>query len=89
MSAISSSLQASQCAITLDRNQNLLNGTLVSLSSGSRATTLQHPVGTGVANTLTSQNQRLSAIASNIQNAVSYTQTGSSILTMWATSSTA
>jgi flagellin len=81
MSAISSSLQASQCAITLDRNQNLLNGTLVSLSSGSKSDNLaNNPVGTGVANTLTSQNQRLSAIASNIQNAVSYTQTGSSIL---------
>ena len=81
MSAISSSLQAFQCAITLDRNQNLLNGTLVSLSSGSKSDNLaNNPVGTGVANTLTSQNQRLSAVASNIQNAVSYTQTGSSIL---------
>jgi flagellin len=81
MSTISSSLQAFQSALTLDRNQDLLNGSLISLSSGSKnASVADDPVGAGVSNTLTSQNQRLNAAATNIQTAVSYTQTGDSIL---------
>jgi flagellin len=82
MSTISSSLQTFQGALTLDRNQDLLNGALVSLSSGTKSGNVaDNPVGAGVANALTSQNQRLEAVVTNIQNAVSYTQTGSSILT--------
>jgi flagellin len=81
MSTISSSLQAFQSALTLDRNQDLLNGSLISLSSGSKnASVADDPVAAGVSNTLTSQNQRLNAAATNIQTAVSYTQTGDSIL---------
>jgi flagellin len=81
MSTISSSLQTFQGPVTLDRNQDVLNNALTSLSSGTKTDNVAgDPVGTGVANALTSQNQRLNAVVSNIQNAVSYTQTGSSIL---------
>lgn len=81
MSTISSSLQAFQSALTLDKNQSQLNDALVSLSSGVKNPSLSgDPVGARLANVLTSQNQRLNAVVTNIQNATSYTQTGSSIL---------
>jgi len=81
MSAINTNLQALQGALTLGRNQDLLNRTLVSLSSGSKASSVaDDPVGSGVASAMTSQTQRLSAAATNIQNAVSYTQAGDSLL---------
>jgi len=82
MSAISSNLQGLQNALALDRNQDLFSRSLTSLSSGTKSNlAAENPVAAGVAGELTSQKQRLSAASTNIQNAVSYTQTGSSILT--------
>ena len=81
MSAISSNLQGLQNALTLDRNQDLFSRSLTSLSSGTKSNlAAENPVAAGVAGELTSQKQRLSAASTNIQNAVSYTQTGSSLL---------
>jgi flagellin len=81
LSAINTNLQALQGAFTLDSNQDLLGRTLVSLSSGSKnANVADNPVAAGVANTMTSQNQRLSAAAANIQTAISYTQTADALL---------
>jgi len=74
-------LQALQIALTLGRNQDQLTGSLDQLSSGSRiATPVDDPVGVGVSDTLTSQNQRLDAASTSIQNAISYTQAGDGIL---------
>ena len=81
MSAISSNLQGLQNALTMDRNQDLFNRSLISLSSGSKnASVADDPAGAGVSDELTSQQQRLNAVAATIQNAVSYAQTGDAIL---------
>jgi flagellin len=81
MSAISTNLPALQSAFTLDSNQDLLNSSITSLSSGSKNNSVaDDPVGVGVANALSSQNQRLSAAATNIQTAISYTQASDSLL---------
>jgi flagellin len=81
MSAINTSFQALQSAVTLGRNQDLLNQSLIALSSGSKASVVSdNPAAAGVAGKLTSQSQRLNAVTTNLQNAVSYTQTGSGIL---------
>lgn len=81
MSAINANLQALQTAAALGCNQDLMNDSLNRLSSGSKMISVaDNPVGAGIAGDMTSQNQRLTAAATNIQNAVSYTQTGSDIL---------
>jgi flagellin len=81
MSTISSSMHGLQLALTLDRNQSVFNGSLTSLSSGSKNSSVAaDPVSAGLSAELTSQQQRLSAASTNIQNAVSFAQTGDSIL---------
>jgi flagellin len=81
MSAINTSLQALQSAVTLDRNQGLLNRSLIALSSGTKQSIVaDNPAAAGVAAKLTSQSQRLTSVVTDLQNAVSYTQTGSGIL---------
>lgn len=77
MSTINPSFQALQIALTLGSNQDLLNGSLGQLSSGSRIST---PVGVGDSGKMTAQSQRLDAASTNLQNALSYTQASDSIL---------
>ena len=81
MSVINTNLEALQNAITLGRNQDLKTRSLNRLSSGSKvATAADDPAGFGVSSKLSSQTQRLTAVSTNIQNAVSYTQAGETIL---------
>jgi flagellin len=81
MSTINTSFQALQIALTLGSNQDLLNGSLSQLSSGSRISTpADDPVGVGDSGQMTAQSQRLDAASTNIQNAISYTQASDSIL---------
>jgi len=75
MSVINTNVQALKSAQTLGRNQELLNNSLNRLSSGSKlANAADDPAGLGVSDKLTAQDKRLNAAATNIQNAVSYTQ---------------
>ena len=81
MSTISSSLHGLQLTLTLNRNQSVFNNALTSLSSGSKNSSVaDDPVGAGLSGELTSQQQRLNAASTNIQNAVSFAQTGDAIL---------
>lgn len=81
MSVINTNLQALQLTAALGRNQDLMSGSMDQLSSGSKiATAGDDPVGVGLANKFSSQNQRLTAATSTIQNAIAYTQTGDGIL---------
>jgi flagellin len=81
MSVINTNLQAMQIAAMLGRNQDLLNGSINQLSSGSRITNpAVDPVGVAISDKLTAQNQRLDAASTNIQNALSYAQTNDSML---------
>ena len=82
MSAITNSLQPSQIALALDRNQDLLSGSIDQLASGSKlANPGDNPVGAGLSNKLSAEDQRLSAASANIQNALSYTQASDGVLT--------
>jgi flagellin len=61
----------------LDRNQDLLARSLSRLSSGSRIVSpSDDPAGTSTAERLSAQNKRVEAASTNIQNALSYVQSG-------------
>lgn len=75
MSSINTNLPAMESALSLDRAQQLMDQSLNRLSSGSKiASPADDPAGLGVSEKMSSQNQRLGAASTNIQNAVSYTQ---------------
>ncbi len=75
MSSLNTNVQALESARDLSRAQTLLGRSLNRLSSGSKIVDpSDDPAGLGVSQKLGAQNQRLSAAATNIQNAVSYTQ---------------
>jgi len=81
MSTINTNLTAMNAAITLDRNQDLLSNSIDALSSGSTLTSAgANPAGLAITDTLTSDNLRLSAASTNVQNALSYTQVSSGFL---------
>lgn len=81
MSSINTNLQALNAALSLDRNQDLLGSSLNRLSSGSKIVSpADDPGGLAVSDKLTAQNLRASAASTNVQNALSYTQTGDSYL---------
>jgi len=81
MSVINTNVQAIESARDLSRTQELLNRSLNRLSSGSKiASPSDDPAGLGVSQKFTSQDQRLGAAATNVQNAVSYTQAADGML---------
>jgi flagellin len=81
MSTINSNLPALTAALSLDRSQDLLSQSMNRLSSGSKiASPGDDPAGLAVAGKLGAQNQRLGAASTNVQNALSYTQTADSFL---------
>jgi flagellin len=81
MSTINTNLTAMNAALTLDRNQAMLNSSLDELSSGSALVDpASNPAALSTSNSLTSDNLRLSAASTNVQNALSYTQTADGFL---------
>jgi flagellin len=81
MSVINTNIQAIESARDLSRTQELLNRSLNRLSSGSKiASPSDDPAGLGVSQKFIAQNQRLGAAATNVQNAVSYTQAADGML---------
>jgi flagellin len=76
MSTINTNLAALNSAMALDRNQNLLNDSIERLSSGSAIVNPgDNPAGVAVSDSLTSDNNLLTAASTNVQNALSFTQT--------------
>jgi flagellin len=62
--------------MALDRNQDLLNDSIERLSSGSAIVNPgDNPAGVAVSDSLTSDNNLLTAASTNVQNALSYAQT--------------
>jgi flagellin len=81
MSSINTNTTALNAAFNLDRSQELLSASLDRLSSGSKIVNPgDNPGGLAVADTLTGDNQRLSAASSNVQNTISYAQTADGYL---------
>ena len=81
MSTINTNVSALTSALYLDRNQDLLGQSLNRLSSGSKIVSPgDDPAGLAVAGKLSAQNLRLNAASTNVQNALSYTQTADSFL---------
>jgi flagellin len=81
MSTITNNLTALTAALNLDRNQELMNASMDQLSSGSALVDpASDPAALSTADTLTSDNSRLSAASTNVQNALSYTQTADGFL---------
>lgn len=76
MSTINTNLAALNSAMALDRNQDLLNDSIERLSSGSAIVNPgDNPAGVAVSDSLTSDNNLLTAASTNVQNALSYAQT--------------
>lgn len=76
MSTINTNLAAINSAMALDRNQDLLNDSIERLSSGSAIVNPgDNPAGVAVSDSLTSDNNLLTAASTNVQNALSYAQT--------------
>ena len=76
MSTINTNLAALNSATALDRNQDLLNDSIERLSSGSAIVNPgDNPAGVAVSDSLTSDNNLLTAASTNVQNALSYAQT--------------
>jgi flagellin len=76
MSTINTNLAALNSAMALDRNQDLLNESIERLSSGSAIVNPgDNPAGVAVSDSLTSDNNLLTAASTNVQNALSYAQT--------------
>jgi flagellin len=81
MSSINTNTSALTAAFNLDRSQDLLSASLDRLSSGSKIVNPgDNPGGLAVADTLTGDNQRLSAASTNVQNTISYAQTADGYL---------
>jgi len=76
MSSININLQAVTAARNLSQNQELLGQALNRISSGSRiASPADDAAGLAVSGKLSAQNLRVQAATTNVQNALSYTQT--------------
>ncbi|MEO6876215.1 MAG: flagellin [Opitutaceae bacterium] len=81
MNAINTNLTALASARNLDRTQELLNRSLSRLSSGSKIVDpADDAAGLAVSGKLDAQNLRVSAASTNVQNAISYVQTGDSFM---------
>jgi flagellin len=81
VSTINTNVSALTSALYLDHNQDLLGQSLNRLSSGSKIVSpADDPAGLAVAGKLSAQNLRLNAASTNVQNALSYTQTADSFL---------
>jgi flagellin len=81
MSSINTNTTALNAAFNLDRSQDLLNASLNRLSSGSKIVSpADDPAGLAVSDSLTGDNQRLSAASTNVQNTLSYAQTADGYL---------
>jgi flagellin len=76
MSTINTNLSALNSAMALDRSQDLLSDSINRLSSGSAIVNPgDNPAGVAVSDSLTSDNNLLTAASTNVQNALSYAQT--------------
>jgi len=77
MSTINTNLSALNAARTLNRAQDMLSRSLGKLSSGSKIVSPgDDAAGLAVASKLDAQSLRVTAASTNVQNAVSYVQTG-------------
>lgn len=81
MSVITSNIQALNGARTLNNSQDLLTRSLSRLSSGLKIVNpSDDPAGLAVSDKLDSQSLRVQAASTNVQNAISYTQTSDGFL---------
>ena len=81
MSTINAHLAATSAAQSLSRAQEMLGRSLGRLSSGSKiAVPSDDAAGLAAATKLDGQNLRVSAAGTNVQNAISYVQTGDSFM---------
>ena len=81
MNAINTNLQSLTAARNLDRTQDLLGRSLTRLSSGSKIVNpSDDAAGVAVSGKLDAQSLRVAAARTNVQNAISYVQTGDSAM---------